>query len=174
MRIAGAIIAGGASQRFGSDKAAALLSGRALIDHIIDAILPQVDTLIIAGRAWGGFPTVPDHPFSCGPLSGLCAAMHWAEKHGYDHILTAGCDVLPILPDLGDLLAGDGPAVISGQPLLGFWPSSLATPLETHICAQSSHAFRCWIAASGARELASPVTLYNMNTAEDLARFIGA
>jgi molybdenum cofactor guanylyltransferase len=169
--VLGAIIAGGESKRFGGDKAAALLNGKALIEHAIDALSPQVDALVIVGREWREHPSIDDYPFSCGPLSGLCAAMRWACSQGHDHVLTAGCDVLPIPPDLLGTLDGDGPAVIAGQRLLGLWPSALAEALEAHIRKQSNHALRYWIEVSGAREVASSVRLYNLNTVEDLVGY---
>ena len=52
MRILGAIIAGGTSSRFGSDKAAAVLHGRALLDHVVASMKCHVDTLVVVGRAW--------------------------------------------------------------------------------------------------------------------------
>ena len=165
----GAVIAGGTSQRFGSDKAAALLDGKALIDHVIDALGPQVDALVIIGREWGGHPSIDDHPFSCGPLSGLCAALCFARQNGHEYVLTAGCDVLPLAPNLLRSLEGGGPAVIAAQRLLGLWPSALSEQLEVHILTQPNHALRHWVAVSGAREIASSVTLYNVNAAEDLA-----
>ena len=175
MTVLGAIIAGGQSRRFGGDKAAALVGGKALIQHAIDALAPQVNALVIVGRAWGGHPSVEDHPFACGPLSGLCAALRSARDQGHDHVLTAGCDVLPIPPTLRSALEGDGAAVVAGQRLLGLWPSAMAGPLEAHIHAQSNHAanyaLHHWIALSGARSVTLATPLHNLNTAEDLARF---
>jgi molybdenum cofactor guanylyltransferase len=173
--VLGAIIAGGQSRRFGGDKAAALLGGKALIEHAIDALAPQVDALVIVGRTWGGHPSVDDYPFACGPLSGLCAALRSARDHGHDHVLTAGCDVLPIPPTLRCALEGDGAVVVAGQRLLGFWPSAMAEPLEAHIRTQSNHganyALHHWIVLSGARSVTLATPLHNLNTAEDLARF---
>ena len=171
MTVLGAIIAGGMSRRFGGDKAVALLGGKALIDHAIDALAPQVDALVMVGRTWGGHSSVDDHPFSCGPLSGLCAALRSARDQGHDHVLTAGCDVLPIPPTLRGALEGDGPAVVAGQRLLGYWPSAMAEPLEAHIRAQTDYSLRHWIALSGARSVALVPPLHNLNTVEDLARF---
>ncbi len=167
----GAIIAGGTSRRFGSDKAVARLGDMALIDHVIAGVVPQVDALIIVGREWGGYPLITDHPFACGPLSGLCAALRSALMQGHEYVLTAGCDVLPLAPNLLHSLKGDGPAVIAGQRLLGLWPSALAEPLEAHILAQPDYSLHHWVKVSGAREVVSPVTLYNVNTAEDLVRY---
>jgi molybdenum cofactor guanylyltransferase len=169
LSVVGAIIAGGASRRFGSDKARALLCGKPLIDHVIDSLLPQISALIIVGRTWPQYPCVDDYPFSCGPLSGLCAAMRWANENDYDHVLTAGCDVLPIPDDLGRLLGGDGPAVVAGQRLLGLWPATLAETLETHIRTQCNYALSHWVAISGAREMRSRLAFHNLNRAEDLA-----
>jgi molybdenum cofactor guanylyltransferase len=171
MSVLGAVIAGGQSRRFGGDKAAALLCGKALIQHAIDALAPQVDALVIVGRTWGGYQSVDDYPFACGPLSGLCAALRYARDHGHDHVLTAGCDVLPIPPDLRSALEGDGPAVVAGQRLLGLWPSAMAEPLEAHIRAQTDYALHHWIALSGARSVTFATPLHNLNTAKDLARF---
>jgi molybdopterin-guanine dinucleotide biosynthesis protein A len=171
MTVLGAIIAGGESRRFGGDKAAAQLGGKALIEHAIDALLPQVDALVIIGRQWQDYPSVDDHPFACGPLSGLCAALRLARSNGHDHVLSAGCDVLPLAPDLLLSLEGDGPAVIAGQRLIGLWPSALAERLEAHILTQSNYSMRHWVKLSGAREVVSSVALYNLNTPQDLAGY---
>jgi molybdopterin-guanine dinucleotide biosynthesis protein A len=49
-RILGAIIAGGQSRRFGGDKGAAKVGGRALLDHVVAGMIPQCDDLIICER----------------------------------------------------------------------------------------------------------------------------
>ena len=45
MKLLGAILAGGRSSRFGSDKAFALLNGKPLIDHVIAALAAQTDAV---------------------------------------------------------------------------------------------------------------------------------
>lgn len=171
VKLVGAVIAGGRSTRFGGDKAAAVVGGKALIDHVIEAMSVQTDALLIVGRAWRQFSWVDDRPFRCGPLSGLCAALHWAEVHGFSHVLSSGCDVLPVPPDLSARLAGDGPAVARGQRLLGLWPSSLAAQLETHIMTQDDHSLRQWVETSGARSITFASTMHNLNQPADLERF---
>ena len=136
MKLLGAIIAGGGSRRFGGDKAAALLDGRALIDHVRAALAPQVDALVVCGRDWPGVVAVADRPApDMGPLGGLCGALHYAATNGFDAVLTAGCDVLPV-PDLR-VLAGPVAAVVEGQRLLGFWPIALAPVLDRHLTDQA-------------------------------------
>ncbi len=60
MRLLGAVLAGGQSRRFGSDKALALLDGRPLIAHVIAALAAQTEAVIVCGKEWGDW--VPDRP----------------------------------------------------------------------------------------------------------------
>jgi molybdenum cofactor guanylyltransferase len=169
MRLLGAILAGGQSRRFGRDKAAALVGGRALIDRVADALGPQVDALIVVGRG-----DIDDRPApGLGPLGGLCAALDHGARHGFDAVLTAGCDVLPVPDDLATRLA-PGPAVIEGQPLFGLWPTALAARLDAHLAAGGDRSLRGWIAATGARAVALDATLHNVNTEDDLALYCAA
>lgn len=169
MRVLGAILAGGASRRFGSDKASALLAGRPLLDHVADALRPQVDALVVCGRSWDGLETVADQPEAgLGPLGGLCGALGHALAGGFDVVLTAGCDVLPIPPDLAERLA-PAPAVVAGQRLLGLWPAALAPRLAQHIATVPGRALRGWIAAAGAREVVFDTAFHNINTPDVLA-----
>ncbi len=170
-RILGAIIAGGVARRFGADKGAALLNGVALIDHVAAALRPQVDALIIVGRDWAGLDAVPDAPIAgLGPLGGLNAALRHAAAHGFDTVLTAGCDTLPVPLDLVTTLM-PGPAVIADQYLFGCWPVSLGDRLDLHTTHDAKRSMRGWIAAAGARQVASSVLFHNLNTAADLEAY---
>ena len=167
MTILGAVLAGGASRRFGSDKALALLDGRPLIDHVIDRLRGQVDSLVVVGRDHDGWTRIGDRPHAgLGPLGGLAGALAYAKAHGFVTVLTSGCD-LPDLPrDLRARL-GDAPAVACGQPLLGLWPVTLAARLDVQI-ATGDRSLHAWVRRSGAREVdLGPV--HNINTSDDLA-----
>jgi molybdenum cofactor guanylyltransferase len=170
VKLLGAIIAGGGSRRFGGDKAAALLNGRALIDHVADALRPQVDALIVCGRDLPGLDSVADRPTAdMGPLGGLCAALHYAAQHKYDAVLTAGCDVLPV-PDLRALVRPTA-TVVKNHWLFGYWPVALAPALDHHLATQSDRSMRHWIAVSGAREIDCDVAFHNLNTRDDFALY---
>lgn len=170
MKLLGAIIAGGRSSRFGSDKAAALLNGRPLIEHVADGLRLQAGRLVVCGRSWPGLEDVPDRPMpELGPLGGLCGALHWASGHGFDAVLTAGCDVLPIPVSLAARLGG-GPACVAGQRLLGLWPVHLLPRLEAHLRSSGDRSVRRWVEISGAREIRIAADLYNINTLADLDR----
>lgn len=164
----GAIIAGGKATRFGADKGAALLDGKPLIDHVAEGLRCQTEALVICGRAWPGLNTVSDRPKpDLGPLGGLCGALHHAATHGFDAVLTAGCDVLPIPDSLAERL-GSGPACVAGQRLLGVWPSSLATLLEQYLLSSGDRSIRNWVSLCQAREIDFGMTWHNINTTMDL------
>ena len=169
MSTLGAIIAGGKSTRFGGDKGATLLDGKALIDHVADALRPQCDALIICGREWPGIETHADLPApDMGPLGGLNAALHVAQQCGYEKVITAGCDVLPV-PNFD--AKHDGAYVMAGHYLFGVWPSSLSTKLDHHLVSQSNHSMRYWIEVSGAQEVESDLGFHNLNSRADFDQY---
>lgn len=167
MRLLGAILAGGAARRFGSDKAAAMLDGRALIDRVADVLGPQCDALVVCGRMWGRVPGLADLPKAgLGPMGGIAAALAHAARHGYDAVLTAPCDA-PDLP--GDLLErlGTPPSYAADLPVIGLWPATAAA--RAHAAAASDErSIRAFATAIGAVPVAI-AGLANVNRPEDLA-----
>ena len=169
MTIIGAILAGGASRRFGSDKAQALLDGRPLLDHVRQRLAHQCDQVVVVGRIWPGLTTVADRPApGLGPLGALAGALSYAATHGHAAVLTSGCD-LPDLPTDLRLLLGGAPAVVAGQPLLGLWPVGLLPLLDAHLAEAGDRSMRGWILRSGARQVTLDHAIANVNRIEDLA-----
>lgn len=168
----GAILAGGRSSRFGSDKALARMrDGRTLIDHSIAALSPHVEEIVICGRTMEGVIGLPDRPApDMGPLGGLNAALHHALTNGYEAVLTTGCD-MPVYPaGLATALVGDGPAILKGQQLAGFWPASLAPLLDAYLAEDNNRSILGWLEQTGARIVERPdFILPNINRPEDLA-----
>ncbi|WP_088183390.1 molybdenum cofactor guanylyltransferase [Sphingobium sp. Z007] len=166
--ILGAVLAGGRSSRFGSDKALARLAdGRTLIDHARSGLAPHVAAIVVCGRAGG----LPDRPApDLGPLGGLNAALHHARSHGFVGVLTTGCD-MPFYPAaLPAALIGDRPAVLLGQQLLGWWPAIMASELDAHLAEENSRSIYGWIERVNARVVEMPdLVLPNINRPEDLA-----
>jgi molybdopterin-guanine dinucleotide biosynthesis protein A len=153
MRLLGAVLAGGASSRFGTDKAAALVDGRALLDHVIAALRPQVDEIAVVARDWPGLRRIDDQPRpGLGPLGGLCGALEFAGAGGFAAVLCVPCDMLHLPADLAARLS-PGPAVAVGQRVIGLWPAALAPSLRKHLASDGSRAVRHWVASSGAREV---------------------
>jgi molybdenum cofactor guanylyltransferase len=167
MRHLGAVIAGGRSSRFGGDKAVALVDGLPLIDHVVMGLYRHAEAIVIAGRSWRDFDVVEDGGYAGqGPLAGLFAALGHAEANGFDAVLSAACDALPV-PDLGRL-TGVGAAVVDGHWLFGFWPVSLAGTLAAYLSRQADRSVRGWINHCAARLVPAEAELYNLNTKADI------
>jgi molybdenum cofactor guanylyltransferase len=170
MKILGAVIAGGKSSRFGSDKAVALVDGLPLIDHVVMGLYRHAEAIVIAGRDWRDFDAVDDGEYAGqGPLAGLFAALKHAETNGFDAVISAACDALPV-PDLREL-AGDTPAVIDGHWLFGFWPVSLADTLASHLSGQANRSVRGWIKRCDASLVSPDVEIHNLNTKADIVLY---
>jgi molybdopterin-guanine dinucleotide biosynthesis protein A len=165
MRILGAVLAGGESRRFGSDKAEALLDGTRLIDHAAASIASFCEAVVIVGRTGG----VPDRPApGLGPLGGLCGALAYGAEHSFDAVLTTACDV-PELPEaLMSALLKAPPAVVADLPVVGFWPTALAKPLFDYLKSGSPRAVRAWCEVVGAEMPAWPEPIRNINRPDDL------
>lgn len=169
-RILGAILAGGRSSRFGSDKALATLDGRALIDRVIEALALQVDALVVVGRTHPGIACIPDRPApDMGPLGGIAAALHHATVHGFAQVLTVPCDA-PFLPaGLRGQLSAAPVAYLADLPVVGWWPASAGAMLDTLLAGGGSRSVRAFADRIGATGMAAPSEIANINTPDDLA-----
>ncbi|QNQ08594.1 molybdenum cofactor guanylyltransferase [Sphingomonas alpina] len=169
-RLLGAILAGGRSQRFGSDKAVALLAGQSLIDRVVAALAPQVDSMVLVGRA-GDIAAIPDRPLpDLGPLGGLNAALHHARAQGYPAVMTVGCDMPVLPPDLAERLRASGcPSYVEAIPIIGLWPADLADQLDIFLASDRRRSMRGWATEVGAAVLSLAEDLPNINTPDDLS-----
>lgn len=169
MRLLGAILAGGRSRRFGSDKALALLDGRALLDHAAAALGALVEGTVVCGRAQAGdLPAIPDRPApDLGPLGGLCAALHHAAANGFDAVLTLPCDT-PLLPP--GLLArvATAPCYVAQTPVIGCWPAALAPQLDAFLRDSDNRSVRRWAEVAGVRAIDAGQDIPNVNRPADL------
>ncbi|MGN3975383.1 molybdenum cofactor guanylyltransferase [Tsuneonella sp. SYSU-LHT278] len=170
MHILGAVIAGGRSRRFGSDKALHLHEGVPLLEHAAVALSRQTHTVAICGRDVPGYLSLPDLPRpGLGPLGGLNAALHHAAEHGFDAVLSVPVDTVP-LPDRLPEILGNPPAALEGQFLVGLWPASFASLLDEHL-AQGRRAVKSWIEACGCRLVDDrALGLSNLNSAPEDTR----
>ena len=172
VRVLGAVLAGGASLRFGRDKAQAVWRGATLLDHSLGAIAGQVDELILCGREHTSVAWAPDRPVpALGPLGGVNAALHRAVELGMDWVLTVPCDA-PVLPgDLRRLLPADrSGAFVAEMPVVGLWPAVLAHALDRHLRVGGSRSVRAWAEAVGMQPVPLGRTIPNVNVPGDLER----
>ncbi len=169
MRILGAVLAGGKSTRFGSDKAEALLNGKRLIDHAADALRAHCADVIVVGRQDTAHTCTPDAPGpDLGPLGGLCGALGYAAAHGYDAVLSTGCDVPDIPGALVRTLQQYCPSACEAQPIIGYWSPALASDLTNHLAMSDNLSMMRWIETSGARLIRTTAPLRNINRPGDL------
>jgi molybdenum cofactor guanylyltransferase len=100
--VTGVVLAGGAARRMGgSDKGLVRLAGRPMIEYVLDALRPQVGSLLINANRnpdqYGryGVPVIADERAGFqGPLAGMAAAMQSART---EFMVTAPCDS-PFVP----------------------------------------------------------------------------
>jgi len=170
MRVLGAVLAGGRSSRFGSDKALALLEGVSLLDHARAALAPFCAEVVVCGHPHPSARVLADRPApDMGPLGGLNAALHEALAGGFDGVLVTGCDMPGFPPALAHALIGEGAAVLEGQPLAAWWPSDLADALDLHLAETSKHSIYGWIEKAKPRIVTIPdLVLPNVNRPGDL------
>lgn len=162
--ILGAVLAGGRSSRFGSDKAMAEWNGRTLAGHAAALMAQHVDAVVIVGQE-GGVPDLPAP--GLGPLGGIAGALDHAAGRGFASVLTIGCDMPRVPAELLRALLRRAPAYCSDAPVLGHWPAALGAQLLAWV-EGPDRSVRGWARGVGAVPLASPVPLGNVNTPEDL------
>jgi molybdopterin-guanine dinucleotide biosynthesis protein A len=171
MRLLGAILCGGRSTRFGSDKALALLDDRPLIEHVRATLAEQADAVIACGRAVAGLDWVADRPQpDLGPLGGLNAALHVAAARYFDAVLSVPCDAPRLPTDLVRQLTGEVPAYVADLPVIGLWPVALAPLLDQHIAADTRRSMRGWAGCAGARPVTLMAPIPQANTPAELDR----
>jgi molybdopterin-guanine dinucleotide biosynthesis protein A len=194
--IAGVLLAGGSSSRFGGgDKCLLQLQGKTLLAHAIERLSPQVDVVVLNANgdprrfASFGLPVIgDDSEEQRGPLAGVLAGMEWADAEAPNmrFIVTVPTDT-PFFPV--DLVARlveaqqgrEVPAIAasgSGEhPVFGIWPIALAATLRRDL-ASGLRKTLGWAHAQGAATARfAPATIrgqdvdpfFNINENRDLA-----
>ena len=170
MRTLGAVLAGGRSSRFGSDKALAILDGRTLLEHARTALAPHCDALVIVGHHGG----IADWPRpDMGPLGAFAGALVHAVAGGFDQLLTAPVDCVHLPPDLRALL-DPASAFLETQPVIGLWSVATLDTLQAMLEDERDLAVRAFARRVGARAVASGFVPSNINSVADLARLAGS
>ncbi|MEW5838604.1 MAG: molybdenum cofactor guanylyltransferase MobA [Pseudomonadota bacterium] len=123
MRITGVILAGGRGTRMGGvEKGLLDWQGRPLIAHLIDALAPQVDGLMLnvnrAHERYAAFnlPLIGDAPelTGLGPLAGLHSALSHSPT---ELVVCVPCDLPELPPDMVERLLAASQERGAHQPL---------------------------------------------------------
>lgn len=186
----GAILAGGASRRFGTPKALAWVGGRSIVERVRDALLEAVDRVVVIANDPALFadlhlPMRPDRRPGEGPLAGVEAALRWAMDEGRPGALVAACDMpfldaraLRLLLDAAtrDAAAFAGP---SRPPLCVYLATSCLPAVERLLAGDGDRSIRAllsaidtaWVPESDVGRFVDPQTMFfNVNTPDDLRR----
>lgn len=164
--ILGAVLAGGRSSRFGSNKAEATLGGRTLVEHAAAALRPFVEATVVIGEDIGGLPDLPCA--GLGPLGGIAAALDHAASHDYRCVLTIGCDMPQVPRSLIEALLRREPSYCPDAPVLGLWPAALGAHLLAYLETGPDRSVRGWARSIGALPMPAAMPLANVNTPADL------
>ncbi len=183
--IAGLLLSGGESSRFGAPKANALLGGRSLASIALNRLAKTCGAIAIAGpdsEASSNLQLLPDAPdLPRGPLTGILSGLEWAQSINARWLIVSPCD-MPLLPPsmhhalLETAEATSAPlAMIAGHdganPLCSVWSPELARTVRTRLSAEHPAIWRFAEELGAASlHLDDPVMTLNVNTREDLQR----
>ena len=181
------VIAGGASSRFGGDKALALLRGRTLLAwslDTLDGVCGEIAVSARPGEVWTlaeslGRRTLADDPaHPAGPLAGLAAGLVWAKGLGRSTLVSLPVDTpligVEAIRRLLDAAAGSPAAYAMTPtgpfPLCAAWSVGLAAPLAARLDAGDHPSVQGWLQEIGAAavEFADDAPFRNVNTQADL------
>lgn len=135
------ILAGGEARRLGGiDKPLLELTGRSLLERIVELLAAQAGPIALSANgdptrfASFGLPVLPDGAFAGqGPLAGVLAGLDWAAAQGAEALLTVPGDTPFIPPDLAAALAPPPACAMSaGQVhhLVALWPVTARATLR--------------------------------------------
>lgn len=184
--LTGGILAGGEGRRFGgADKGWLDYRGRALVEHARDALLPQVDELVISANrnlhryAALGHAVVTDD-IGRGPAAGLLRLL---EAASHPWLLCVPVDALGLPHDLGaqmlDAQWAEETDVVVLRDAEDLYPTcclvlaSLAPDLRRYLAGGDAALWR-WHARHRSAELVLATPLANLNDAAALAGHRGA
>ena len=187
--MAGLVLAGGHSRRFGRDKAAAIFAGQPLLAWSLDCLDQVCATVAVSARPRGraaalaaalGRAVLSDDPAHAeGPLAGITAGLAWADGQGQALLATLPCDSPLISPGVFDHLAesleaaGAAFAVTAEgpQPLCAIWRVAAFQDLAARLAAGDHPAVRAALNSAGAVAVRfdDPTPFRNINTPADAA-----
>lgn len=140
----GAILAGGASRRFGETKSLAELDGRPLVRWVAEAVTGVTTKTVLVGAdqevaVAAGLRALQDLRPGLGPLGGLHTALTWLEEEGGVGLLVLGCDMPLVSMRLLEAVRGDGSSScvveVAGRvhPLCAYYRIEDLAPVERRL-----------------------------------------
>ncbi len=185
------ILAGGLSRRMGGGhKFLKLLDGKPLLDHVIDAIKPQVSDILINSNSEIESVIYPIRADvvsgNLGPLSGILTGLQYFQDVGTPatHMLCVPSDA-PFVPAdlvkrLSEALSGNIYSIAMAysdhriHPVVSLWPFSLLEDLRNALVTEDLRKILVFAERYSLRSVEWPVEgrdpFFNINRPEDLAK----
>jgi len=191
-KITGIILAGGLGKRFGGiNKALIQFFDRPLIEHVIDALRPQVDQILISANrnivelSYFGYSVIEDNLKNSGPLGGIASLIDHVTT---DLAIVTTCDTMHIpenfVSELETSRTKNKADIAIAKNDIGIQRLNFSTTKETLAGARDflktgnltvaqwqNEINACEVRFSSTEKL---LPLYNINTPEDLAEIIKA
>ena len=195
MGLSAVVLIGGLSRRFGRDKAAEVVGDRSLLQHVVDAVSPLAQEVIVVAARGGSFPAVrcalplkevEDVREGAGALGGLYSGLLAAS---HPQAVALACDMpllsLPLLRHMSGLLTDEWDVVMPRwqgreEPLHAFYRRTCVPAIE-RLLDRSGQRFVDFLPEVRVRYFAQEEierfdpegrSFLNVNSREDLARLL--
>ncbi len=142
MQITGIILAGGKSERMGTDKTFLKLNGKTLLEHSIELIQPFCDSLIISSKNTKherfGYKIIPDEIPGCGPIGGIYSCLKYSKTNWNFIISVDSVSVEPVFMEFLISEIGKFDAVVpihskGKEPLVALYHKNCLIEIEKMI-----------------------------------------
>ena len=171
--VAGALLVGGASTRFGSPKALARYEGEMLAERAYRVLSEAFERVVVVGKAADGlelpFPVLDDGSETRAAIVGVAAAIRHADA---EVVVVLPTDMpfvnADLLRTLGDAAAGAQVAVPHSGPLPGAYSRTALPALERRIAEGDLALYRACIELEPRTLQWDEAALRNVNTPADL------
>jgi molybdopterin-guanine dinucleotide biosynthesis protein A len=192
--VAGLVLAGGRSVRFGREKAVAAFRGRPMMAWSLDVLDECCEAVAVSAAPDSGAaalalrlgrPALIDHADRPdGPLAGLATGLVWAADVGFDVLVTLPCDTPLVttseLTALVDAVDGTRPAYATtskgAHGLCAAWPVTTAYRLEVAMGGGRHPSVLGFLESLEASPIhfADATRFQNLNTEQDVERLLAA
>jgi molybdopterin-guanine dinucleotide biosynthesis protein A len=185
--ILAAVLAGGKSRRFGSNKSEIMLKGKKLIDHTLEKLETKFKKIIIISNNlnFKNYTTIKDCiDGQLGPLAGVLSAMKWAKINNskFNWIATFPCDTPFFNISIIEKFKKESKKKDNKlyfvkvknklHNIFGLWSMELIDQLEKDLVINEERKVENWANKVGVKtiniENEKYDTFFNINTKEDL------